>query len=76
MNKFKVGDEVVVIRTSFDNDEELGWTGTVYSTEKSGIIDLVVEVKSEDLISKHYGYKLDDIELISVFNSPLYNALK
>lgn len=77
--KFKVGDEVVVVCASFDNDYEIGWFGIVDKIETS-VSPVIVRIdqKCPEVYTSIplYGYKEDDLVLSSVFYSPLYQALK
>lgn len=75
--KFAIGDKVIVIRASYGNKSEIGWMGIVGCLHDAGnYCEIDVEVDHSEATATNYGYKFSDLELISVYNSPLYNSLK
>lgn len=69
--KFKKGDEVIVVRSSFENGRELGWVGTITEAKpKTNQYYVFFEHVKTPL-----RYYRDDLELLLLYNSPLYQAL-
>jgi len=71
-----IGDEVVVIRASFGNSEEVGRKGIIHTFNDGFSIYFTHFQVALYGFPGTFGYKNGDIELTELSKSPLWQALK
>lgn len=75
MSRFKVGDEVIVARVNEDFvSRYLLRTRTVRELSNGGDYDVHVDFPAP--LKDSYVFYESELELLEIYNSPLYQALK